>query len=393
MMLPVVVATVLSVRSSFPHGGAACKTDWDCSLGGICVNSLCNCDPWFTGANCTFLNLVDADTDWGFQVPASYSWGGHASYDTSSKKWFGFFAFMEDHCSLQEWTTNSAIVMASSDKSEGPFDTTSYKIINKPWAHNPFLVQDPVSEDWLLWHIGDGTSPKPPKNCSGAKPPSAVPASTPPVASKLFVDTATNLPGPWKSEWYILMEESWTQDVSNPSPFLFKNGTAMLYFSTANCPPGWGKAPRCISQARSTTGWQGPYTVIGTEPIVKPESEDPMVWRDHRGNFHLFTNVNTYHKRCLSGVPCGGHSWSRDGISWSTQFIGAFGPVIHLSNGTVWNNSYIERPQVVQNDDGTPLTFYTGLGRTTYYDSISWAQPFCTQELLEQGRCAPTVPL
>jgi hypothetical protein len=35
-----------------------------------------------------------------------------------------------------------------------------------------------------------------------------------------------------------------------------------------------------------------------------------------------------------------------DGLEWSPQVIGAFGPVITLSNGTVVHNSYVERPQV-----------------------------------------------
>jgi hypothetical protein len=46
-------------------------------------------------------------------------------------------------------------------------------------------------------------------------------------------------------------------------------------------------------------------------PIVHPESEDPFVFKTRRG-FHLLTNVNTYHRRCTSGVPCGGHAFSED---------------------------------------------------------------------------------
>ena len=391
-MLSLVFASTLAVKSNFPHGGALCTTDWNCSLGGVCENGKCTCDPWFTGANCTFLNVVDAEKDWGFQVPGSYSWGGHAHFDKKSNKWHGFFAFMEEHCTLATWMTNSAIVTTTADNPEGPYDHENYTVVDKPWAHNPYIVQDPVTDEFLLWHIGNETILYPTKNCTNATSASDV-TSDEPVASLLYVDSSNNISGPWKSNFDIMIEESWVKSVSNPAPFLYENGTAMLYMSVANCPTGWGRAPRCLSQARSTTGWKGPYTVIGNEPIVSPESEDPMVWRDQRGNFHLFSNVNTYHRRCPPHVPCGGHSWSTDGITWSDQFIGAFGPIIHMADGTTWNNSYIERPQVVQNSDGSPRTFFTGLGRTSYYDSISWAQPFCTQKLLEQGKCGPTVPL
>ncbi len=43
---------------------------------------------------------------------------------------------------------------------------------------------------------------------------------------------------------------------------------------------------------------------------------------------------NTYHARCGAGVACGGHAWSRDGLAWSNQSIGAFGPVVRFKNGT-----------------------------------------------------------
>ena len=41
---------------------------------------------------------------------------------------------------------------------------------------------------------------------------------------------------------------------------------------------------------------------IDTRPITYIESEDPSVFIDHRGTFHLLTNVNTGHARCKQGV-------------------------------------------------------------------------------------------
>ena len=53
-------------------------------------------------------------------------------------------------------------------------------------------------------------------------------------------------------------------------------------------------------------------------------------------------------RSCKIGIPCGGHACSEDGLEWSTQVVGAFGPIVTLTNGTVVNNSYVERPQVYQ---------------------------------------------
>lgn len=77
-------------------------------------------------------------------------------------------------------------------------------------------------------------------------------------------------------------------------------------------------------------------------------------------------------------MACGGHAWSRDGLTWSNLTIGAFGPVIRLANGSDWTNAYVERPMILQAPDRTPLTLFLGIGRTSYMDSASWAQNFCT---------------
>ena len=47
-----------------PQGGGVCATAADCSLGGVCgTNSTCECDVWFTGADCALLNLAPAADD------------------------------------------------------------------------------------------------------------------------------------------------------------------------------------------------------------------------------------------------------------------------------------------------------------------------------------------
>ena len=97
--------------------------------------------------------------------------------------------------------------------------------------------------------------------------------------------------------------------------------------------------------------------------------EDPGVWRDNKGRFHVVNqpdsarksltflqydfveyheqassvliliknflsqmlfNANSGHSHCKAGVPCGGHAWSKDGLSWSEPHIPAFGTLIHF---------------------------------------------------------------
>ena len=99
--------------------------------------------------------------------------------------------------------------------------------------------------------------------------------------------------------------------------------------------------------------------------------------------------VNTYHARCAAGVECGGHAWSRDGLTWSNQTVGAFGPAIRWSNGSFYLGAYMERPQVLQAPDGTPISFHSGWGRASYLDSVNWAQLFCVDP--SSPLCGPTL--
>ena len=70
----------------------------------------------------------------------------------------------------------------------------------------------------------------------------------------------------------------------------------------------------------------------------------------------------------LAGVPCGGHSWSTDGLSWSKPQIPSFGTIVHYVDNTTTTYDYVERPQVVQGEDGEPITFFAGHGYSNIHN-------------------------
>ena len=294
-----------------------------------------------------------------------------------------------------------------------------------PWSHNTVVTENGAgaSPGILIAHIGDGVvDPSQWAPCfnksqvaeAGAWPHEAYEAEpggaedprgmltrrgspSPGPGDSCYFLTADQWDGPWtrndgNAGVLINCTGSWTADclVGNPAPFVFSNGTVNLYFTATTCPPGSGNlAPPCIAMARADN-FSGPYTLATpSRPITYPESEDPSVFRDKRGHFHLVTNVNTYHARCAQGVPCGGHAWSRDGFVFSNLTVGAFGPVITFKNGTEWRNAYVERPLVTMAADGvTPLAFHVGMGRASYSDSCNWVQLFCVDGA--DPTCGPT---
>ena len=375
------------------------------------------CDVWWTGASCALLNLAPADpAASGLVAPGYFSWGGHP-LQAADGTYHLLASFLCDHATLDSWTTKSSIAHATAAAPEGPYTFApgvDSQLVVPPWSHGASVTRDPATGEYLLFHIGNGrVSPSTWSPCynpaedapafaAAALAAAAAPRAPLPGAraragedDTTYVERAPTLAGPWTpfnnnlGLDVVYPPGSWATSMTNPAAFIFPNGTTLLYYRADQCPETWGAlAPACIGVAIADS-WQGPFTSLFDQPITHPEGEDPAVFRDPRGNMHMLTNVNTYHARCAAGVPCGGHAWSRDGLTWSNQTVGAFGPVIRWTNGSYLYGAYAERPQVLQAADGTPVSFHTGFGQASYADSHNFAQLFCTPG---RADCGPTHP-
>lgn len=423
------LALASAQRQGVPHGGAPCDPSldgWDCSLGGTCnASSQCACDIQFTGPSCALFNLQAPVDDQAGTCGASFegyhSWGGRPIFTAEDNKWHSSISFLCHHKNLDSWTTASASAHFVADSPAGAYawgpeqcpggEVCTPSVI--PWSHNTVFLEDPASEPmgarFQIWHVGDGIAPaadwapcfnysevgraRAPRPASNAWPRSSAPSP----GNAAYVAVSNSPAGPWtralgNGQVPINFTGAWTTALAgNPAPLLMPDGSYNLYFTAVPCPPNSGaKAPNCIAMATSTSGYLGPYQMHAAKrPITFPESEDPSVFRDRRGNYHLISNINTFHARCAEGVECGGHAWSRDGATFSNLTIGAFGPAITFKNGSVWLNSYVERPLVSTAPDGTPVALHLGMGRHGYSDCCNWPQLFCTGA---QGEvCGPTL--
>merc|ERR1711862_351522 len=91
--------------------------------------------------------------------------------------------------------------------------------------------------------------------------------------------------------------------------------------------------------------------------------EDPTLWFDRRGNFHIL-----YHVYCLlpysAGKECSsGHAFSADVFAWTFSDIEPFNGSVAFSDGTSTTFSTRERPQVIfaVGDTTTPVGFVGGV--------------------------------
>jgi hypothetical protein len=110
----------------------------DCSLNGVCTSGACVCDDgWTTGEDsgmpgfapeCGMLDTLPAPSDvsfHGLNPPLTSSWGGSVLRlpvgTDGEMTWAMFAAEMTHNCLLNHWTTNSEVVLATSDSATGPY--------------------------------------------------------------------------------------------------------------------------------------------------------------------------------------------------------------------------------------------------------------------------------
>ena len=126
-----------------PALSAACSSDMDCSLNGVCTAGNCTCDAPWKGERCHTLDILPGDVGINGIPLATYhgdsvystSWGGSVLQDPADGKFYMWAASMAHNCTMGEWQTNSEVVLASVTFPMGPYEKV--KTVVMPWAHNP----------------------------------------------------------------------------------------------------------------------------------------------------------------------------------------------------------------------------------------------------------------
>ncbi|CAK0821634.1 unnamed protein product, partial [Prorocentrum cordatum] len=297
-----------------PHGGAQCATAWDCALGGVCDSGQCKCDVWFTGGNCTLLNLARARRNNGFNMTGLgwSSWGGHAVPDEQANGWVGLFSLMADKCGLRDYHSNSESIMAFAQEVDGPYTLrepsdpdAAANVAVPPPSHCTQIKRHPSGE-YHLWHIfaggmdnGSSRDPQPARKSCSSGPGSR--SSLPPQEAggfqqQLFIHTSRTPRGPWSQHGTPVeirtVRGTTAVQASCAAPYYFQNGSALAVWGGGACPQGWGGTGGahgggvgCL-WAAAAAQWQGPYRQLGGppgDPVTHPENEDPAIFMDLRG--------------------------------------------------------------------------------------------------------------
>lgn len=377
----VVCSALLSLAAA-----SSCARDEDCSLNGLCRGGSCHCDKGWTSSDCGVLDVRPAKSDSGYNMTSqgTSSWGSKIVQDPHDAGLHHLFAAEFTHgCGLDYWAPYSRIIRAESR--HGPAGPYSFAAeLQGTFAHNPTVIWSPADKQWLMYYIGC------PQKVTADKCTTQYftcgPGNTNNGESGLSVMSSWDLRH-WYPHGQVIQGDNsdrWDADLTNPTAFPLHgdatwaeahagdggawagagaNDPAMLLVYRG-CPYNCSGAEQ-INVAVSPSGFKGPYTKIGADPIFQNGNEDPFVWRDKRGNYHLLLHSLEADGGFGNGPKVGRHAFARDyrgPWTFGDKSL-AFSTEVEYADGRKIDFYRRERPQLYFSDDGqmTPLLMTTGV--------------------------------
>ena len=366
-MLSSLFIKVLTVYLFVGLSEQTCTADSDCSLNGVCSKCVCKCDAGWKGSDCGILDLYPASRNSGYNHTADSvsSWGASIVRDPNdTTTYHAFMSVFASYCPLKSWAPFSTIVHATSKTGPaGPYVSPAQVV--GMFAHNPTVVWSPYDKLYLMYHIG---CEQPMPDVCG---PTSFKCGTPDAQSGITVHSSPDLET-WKSQGRVFDgrsdENVWDRTATNPSAwplYTIDNHTqAMLLAYRGNSLNATNFSSGNI--AVSPTGYAGPYTRIQKDSLMPVRFEDPFLWKDKRGNYHMLVHAQSDGNGGRPGVKqVGRHAYARDYTGpWTYgNTTLAYDALVSFTDGTSINYGRRERPQLLFSDDGnmTPLFLANGV--------------------------------
>eukprot|EP00729_Bicosta_minor_P002530 gene2530-9423_t len=327
----------------------------DCSLNGQCSGSSCVCDAGWVGPQCALLNLGLAPPGGAYGYsPNVSSWGAHVIKWTDGQ-YHMYVSEMWNACGITSWQTNSHVVHATSATVVGPYKYVDTAL--PPYATcNHVLVNGSGAEKKIyLYHQGrSGPGKGKLINCTTpSSPPNPKEVWRPVTAHKVQSSASPN--GPWLSEGGMP-----PFNCENPSPLLLANGSVALFCH------GPGIRISIADRINGAPFTQGRFILTpGAQPRPNTVWEDPSVWLDKRGHWHLLSHVyptNTSNWNQYAEIVAG-HGFSTDGANWTFSAIPPYTAIVNSTDGKSLHYATRERPFLLLSDDAElkPIALFTAV--------------------------------
>ncbi|KAB2569315.1 hypothetical protein DBV05_g12008 [Lasiodiplodia theobromae] len=350
-----------------------CTTDDDCSLNGICTttNATCLCDPGWRSTDCGELDLRPATRGTGYNhtstsaasdpfsggTAGNASWGGQILPDRhGDRRKFHLITSQFSHgCGLSGWKPFSTIIRAESTTGpRGPY-VWAQELFGA-FTHNPTAVWSPADDLYLLFMIGRDDYELP-ETCKhqGIMPNNISIATSPDLRT-------------WTPRRQVLT------NATNPAPwplFAPENRTVRIALAVED---------NIIHVAASYNASFEP-TVFQPAEGEQPWSEDPFLWRDKRGHWHILVHyMIDIEERDEKGPNVGAHLYSRtlEGPwTFNTRTI-AYNTTVQFDDGTETVLYRRERPKLYfdpEDEEVVPLYLVNGVQENGTKASYTLVQP------------------
>jgi len=165
------------------------------------------------------------------------------------------------------------------------------------------------------------------------------------------LNTATSAAGPWTTIGQKNPKANWASGTTNPG-FFFGNGSFYMAFR-GNLPSDEDSAANERLGVAYSSSWDSEYVDPRSAPIFSHGGEDPYIYEDKRGNFHIM-----YHD--MDGSDKGAHAYSRDGKTWYNGATPCYTGEVEFDDGSTKKFQKRQRPQLIV-IGGVPRYLYTGV--------------------------------
>ena len=374
LLLALALPPALAYRAH-PKGGAPCRTDFDCTLGGGCEQGACVCDAAFTGANCTYFDMLPTPGAAYNQSNAS-SWGGRANFSPEDGRYHLHVSEMGFGCGLDTWEPSSTIVLADAPTLLGPY--TRRALVAPAFSHNAESWRLPDGS-WLLAQVGSGAL-DPKYNGTVADCRATGNGTTPRAPPRV---PPAPLPG-----WVPWGVHRSTSGPGGPfAPFNFSgalnNGLQQGGFSIKQtCNGSWvqtsggGGMGRLHVAADVFGAWSALPSRVLPASLKRnfTADEDPDVFVTARGYYHLVVhnwgwpcqqsaNYTWWSDGNTNAGGCGAHWYSANGEDWMWSATVLYNSTVLFEDGSVRDYGR-ERPKVVMDSTNSfPVALMNGVAQ------------------------------
>ena len=346
----------------------------NCGYNGVWNGSSCDCDPGWTGSDCSELIILPANSNSGYRPASTDAWGASVLKDDSGI-YHMWVSVVENNCDIQYWARNSKVVHATSSTPQGPY---AYESEAFPVMTHEVDVKRGPGNNWVAFLtagvdnngniaysdygapcICDTSTQQPTGNCNYG-------ASTEPTV----ICTASSPYGPWSAPIVILKPDTLLDGIdANFSAVVHDDSSLVGLWRTY--PSGsqvhWVTATNYLDP--STYNWQEQETSLFPTPydgFTSEGLEDMFVYYDE--------NRDVYHAIFHDMIAQGGasfydglgHAYSNDGINW-TYTGEAADTTVNFKDGTT-SYSARARPHFLI-DDGQ----ITHLITAEQFDNNGWS--------------------